>query len=259
MIAFDARIELNGDLADAVIDSTKIENRDYVEVWKEEKGIGIRFRSRDYGTFLHTFNDLLSAISMVLKLSDITKELYSDNTILIMDDPMNACISILKKAGCKDIVVEHCKAVTEVAEKIASRAVKKGYNIDLDLVTMGAMLHDIGRAKTNGVKHAVEGAEMIRELGLSEEIIKIIERHIGGGLTEGEVLSVGLPPKNYIPETIEEKIVCHADNLIAATERQSLDDELRALRKKGHLDAAERVKKLHEELSGMCGIDIDEL
>jgi len=168
-------------------------------------------------------------------------------------------VSILRKMGCAEIVIEHCRAVRDVAELIAKKLIERGYDVDLDLVIRGAMLHDIGRCRTNGIKHAFVGAQLARELGLDERIVRIIERHIGAGLDREDAKALGLPEGNYMPETIEEKIVCHADNLIATTRRQSVEREVEALRKKGLIKAAERVRALHEELSELCGMDIDEL
>ncbi len=166
---------------------------------------------------------------------------------------------ILRKAGCADIVIEHCRAVRDVAEIIAKKLIERGYSVDLDLVLRGAMLHDIGRCRTNGIKHAIAGAQIARALGIDERIIRIIERHIGGGLDREDAKALGLPEGNYMPETIEEKIVCHADNLIATTRRQSVEREIEALRRKNLTKTAERVRALHEELSSMCGMNIDDL
>lgn len=169
------------------------------------------------------------------------------------------CESILREVGCAEIVIEHCGTVDRVAVMIADALTRRGYEVDVDLVVRGAMLHDIGRSRTNGIRHAVVGARMARELGLDERIARIIERHIGGGLDEEDAEALGLPSGNYMPETIEEKVVCHADNLVATTRVQSVDEEIDALKKKGLDKAADRVRALHEELSGMCGMDLDEL
>ena len=50
------------------------------------------------------------------------------------------CIELLKKNGCSDKVVRHCKAVRDVAVKIAKKA-----HADVELVEAAALLHDIGR------------------------------------------------------------------------------------------------------------------
>ncbi len=77
------------------------------------------------------------------------------------------------------------------------------------------MLHDIGRSRSHDVDHAAKGAEITRELGLPEELVHIIERHIGAGIPDNEAKKLGLPEGHYIPETLEEKIVTYADKLIA--------------------------------------------
>ena len=41
---------------------------------------------------------------------------------------------------------------------------------------------DIGRSKTHGVLHVLEGVKIARKLRLPEGIVNIIERHIGAGL-----------------------------------------------------------------------------
>ena len=54
-------------------------------------------------------------------------------------------------------------------------------------------------------------------------MLNIIERHIGAGITESEAEKLGLPKKSYVPETIEEKIVAHADNLTSGSREVDLD------------------------------------
>ena len=120
------------------------------------------------------------------------------------------CLKILHDAGCSEKVVEHCKTVTRLALKIAKKC-----NANIELVEAGALLHDIGRSRTHGVMHGVEGAEIAKEIGLPDEIVNIIERHLGGGISKEEATKIGLQEKDYTPVTLEEKIVCHADNLIA--------------------------------------------
>ncbi len=162
------------------------------------------------------------------------------------------CLELLKKAGCSDNVVRHCKAVRDVALKIAKRT-----DADVKLVEAGALLHDIGRSKTHDIFHAIEGAKIAQKLGLPQSIINIIERHIGAGISKEEAKKLGLPPKDYIPKTLEEKIVCHADNLIDKYERQNIEDAIERALDEDHKEYAERLLKLHKELSDICGIDLN--
>ena len=130
---------------------------------------------------------------------------------------------------------------------------------DAGLVRAGALLHDIGRSRTHGMMHAVAGAEVARELGLPEALVHIIERHIGAGVVREEAARLGLPPKEYLPLTLEEKIVAHADNLAGSRGKLMLKEVLDDLRWKGVPQLVPRMEALHRELSGLCGVDIDEI
>jgi uncharacterized protein (TIGR00295 family) len=164
------------------------------------------------------------------------------------------CIEILKKNGCSRSVINHCKAVRDVAVKIAKRA-----NADVRLVEASALLHDIGRSKTHGIRHAIEGAKIIKKLGLSEDIVRIVERHIGAGLPIKEAKKLGLPAKNYMPITLEEKIVCHADSLIENSKKQNIEKEIEQALMNSHEEYAKRLVILHKELSDICGIDVNKV
>jgi len=183
------------------------------------------------------------------------------------------CIGILEKAGCSNKVIEHLKLVERIAVAIAQkiiehceatspqeeeRAMCRVY-VDLDLVRAGALLHDLGRSRTHGMRHAVAGAELARSLGLPEELQHIIERHIGAGIESEEARRLGLPPKDYLPLTIEEKIVAHADNLAGQNGKLKLADVLHDLELKGAAHVVPRMEALHRDLSALCGVDIDEI
>lgn len=162
------------------------------------------------------------------------------------------CIELLRSSGCSERVIRHCKAVRDIAVKIAMKT-----DADVELVEASALLHDIGRAKTHGIRHAVEGARIGRRLGLSESIVKIIERHIGAGLPAEEAKKLGLPAKDYIPQTLEEKIVCHADNLIDNCKRQPIEHEVERALNEGYKDYADRLIRLHRELNDICKVDLN--
>jgi len=166
------------------------------------------------------------------------------------------CIKLLREVGCDGSVVEHCVAVAELALEIALHYNhREGYNsnsVDEKLVFEGALLHDIGRARSHSVDHGFVGGEIAKELGLEEKVVRIIQRHVGAGITAGEAKEVGLPPVDFVPETIEEKIVACADNLIDGAKRTSIEDALKDLRDKlgdAH-PSIKRMKLLHEEVMG---------
>jgi len=162
------------------------------------------------------------------------------------------CLALLKENGCSDEVIRHCKAVRDVAVKMAQKA-----HADIKLVEAGALLHDIGRSKTHGIFHGVEGAKIAKKLNLPEIIVHIIERHLGAGITLETAKQLGLPPKDYAPQTLEEKIVCHADNLIDNCQRRPIEHEVERALREGYKEYAERLVSLHEELSDICGMDLN--
>ena len=128
-------------------------------------------------------------------------------------------IELLRKENTPENVIEHSKAVCRKAMKIAANF----DNADTDLIQKGALLHDIGRSRTHGITHAIEGVEIAKSYGYGEDVLNIIERHIGAGITAEEAVKLGLPEKSYLPQTLEEKIVAHADNLISGSEEVDID------------------------------------
>ncbi len=136
----------------------------------------------------------------------------------------------LKNAGCSQKVIDHNIKVSEVAVEIATGIEKKGKTVNIELVRIGALLHDIGRSKTHGIWHAVEGANIARELGLDPKIVSIIERHIGAGVSPEEAKAFGLPDRIYYPVTLEEKIVAHSDNLVKGKRRISLEERIERMK-----------------------------
>jgi uncharacterized protein (TIGR00295 family) len=164
------------------------------------------------------------------------------------------CINYLEISGCPDEVINHCIAVRDIAVKIAKKA-----KADIELVEAGALLHDIGRSKTHEITHAIEGVKIARELGLTDHIINIIKRHIGAGLESDEAKRLGLPAKDYIPETLEEKIVCHADSLIDNNRKQTIEKAIEKALLEGHKEYARRLASLHKELSEICGTNLNNI
>ena len=151
------------------------------------------------------------------------------------------------KLKCSDYIIDHCKVVYE-----RSKDITKFYDdVDLDLIKAGCMLHDVGRTITNGIEHAYLGADLLRDLEVDEKICLITERHIGAGITPDEAKILGLPNRNYIPETIEEKIVAHSDNLVHGVTKVDLDFVIEKWNNKNmKQESIDMLIKLHEELLG---------
>lgn len=164
------------------------------------------------------------------------------------------CIRLLTEAGCKRRVIVHCCTVWTMAEAIAKRV-----KCDIDLLRAGAFLHDIGRSMDHSIMHAVIGASIAKDLDLPMEVVEIIRRHVGAGLDDQDVREMGLPAGDYIPRTIEQKIVCHADNLVSDNKFVPHTYSVDRLMRKGSVRGAKRIADLHVELSKLYGEDIDSL
>lgn len=164
------------------------------------------------------------------------------------------CMAMLKEEGSDERILKHVEKVSELALRIG-----RSCNADLGIVEAGSLLHDIGRTKTHGIRHAVEGAEILRKKNVSDIIVNIVERHTGAGIPRHEAVELGLPDRDFIPLTLEEKIVAQADNLVSGADFITLDQTVENYRKKGLFKAAQRIIDLQNELNTRCGINIDAL
>ncbi len=164
------------------------------------------------------------------------------------------CKRVLREAGCDEEIVDHVESVAKIAVKMA-----KLCEADVDLVRVASLLHDIGRTKTHGPEHGYEGGAMLRQLCFPKKIVSIVERHVGGGLDSQEAAALGLPERDLIPVTLEEKIVCIADKMIEDNKKVLIDREVRKLRDKGLDRSAEKIVELHKEIGEKCGMELDDL
>ena len=131
---------------------------------------------------------------------------------------------------------------------------KTGSNIDMDQIETGALLHDIGRTKTHTIRHAIVGAEILKNLNYPVEILLKSQLDISVREfppKEAEIL--GLPPGDYMPNTLEEKIVAHADNLINGSLEVDLEFVIEKWEKKFGKDhpAIIRLKKFTQRIKSL--------
>ncbi len=146
------------------------------------------------------------------------------------------------------IVLNHSKAVQKFALKISKNV--KGCN--LKIIKIGSLLHDIGRFKyppTNkkfSIKHGIAGAKILKKEKVDNIFAKICENHLGVGITKQDIISqkLPLPKKNFVPITIEEKIICYADNMKLDSEKAIEDRFAKEVDEKYR----KKVKKFHQEI-----------
>jgi uncharacterized protein len=162
-------------------------------------------------------------------------------------------LGLLSKYKCSPQVISHCVAVADLAVETAGKLEGKGHKINIELVEAGALLHDLGRSKTHTVDHAIAGAQIAQSIGLPENVIRIIKRHVGAGITAEEAQILGWPKDIYAPQTLEEKIVSYSDKLIDKSRRMPIESEIERLQMKNKPQAAKRVRKLNDEITNLLG------
>ncbi len=162
-------------------------------------------------------------------------------------------LALHKKYGSNERIVAHCKTVARVAMVIADEFERRGRRVDSEVVLAGALLHDIGRTRIQTVKHGLEGSEMIRKEGVDERVVEVVRRHVGAGISTDEAKTLGLPDLDYIPRTLEERIVCFADKLVDSDTVRPFNGEVERFTKKGH-DVG-RLLALKKDLADELGTD----
>ena len=134
-----------------------------------------------------------------------------------------------------DMVYEHSRLV---AGKALTVAINLGFDGGaLKFIEEAALLHDIGVVGTGSPRlgcrgtapylcHGILGREILEREGYPEHAL-VCERHIGVGLTTEDIIrqELPLPPRDMIPVTITERIICFAD-LFFTKKPSHIDREL---------------------------------
>ncbi|MDE6367752.1 MAG: HDIG domain-containing protein [Muribaculaceae bacterium] len=159
----------------------------------------------------------------------------------------------------RDIYLRHCRSVADLAMHINDA---RGLGLDPDIVESAAMLHDIGIFLTDAdgidchgtepyIRHGILGAELLRKEGMPEEIARIAERHTGAGITVSDIdeMKLPLPRRDYMPETLLERLVCYADKFYSKTRLDSAKDleRVRVSMLRHSLSTLDRFDALHNE------------
>ena len=159
---------------------------------------------------------------------------------------------------CRGIFIQHSR---QVADKALAIVQECKLDIPLETVETAAMLHDIGIFLTNApdidchgsehyICHGILGAELLRKEGFDEEIARVAERHTGAGLTIDDIdrQQLPLPRKDFMPETMLEKLICYADKFFSksgAMQEKPLD-KVRASMSRHSADSLTRFDELHK-------------
>jgi uncharacterized protein (TIGR00295 family) len=174
----------------------------------------------------------------------------------MIPDEMQA-LALHKKYGSSERVVKHCQASARLSSIISLEAVARGSILDEKAVIAGALLHDIGRSRIQTVIHGHVGAEILAQEGVDEIVVEIVRRHVGAGISKEEAQANGFPEGVYIPETLEQKIVCLSDKMLDGETARPFEEEAKRFAKKGH--DVERLRKLKHDVDAAVGVDSESL
>lgn len=174
----------------------------------------------------------MNPIQMPLVVAPIFEQYYPEETL------------------CRQILVEHSYRVAQKALEIAR--LHPHWDLNLEFIEEAAWLHDIGVDACHAPKigcygerpyiyHGLVGAERLRAAGLEAHAL-VAERHTGTGLYHHTILQRGWDfpaDRVYVPQSLEEIIVCVADKFFSKTEpteEKSYEQILRGLSRFGEDD-----------------------
>lgn len=121
----------------------------------------------------------------------------------------------------RHLLLKHSRQVADRCLLIAKKHLE--LPIDIQFLEEAAMLHDIGirwchapsifcEGSEHYIRHGLIGGELLRKEGY-ERHARVCERHTGTGITREQIerQQLPLPLADFVPETLEEQIVCYAD------------------------------------------------
>lgn len=130
-------------------------------------------------------------------------------------------------AALRHILITHSQSVAHKALQTVS--LHPELKLDTQFIEEAAMLHDIGIIRTNApgiqcfgtepyICHGLLGAQMLRAEGLPRHA-RVCERHTGAGLSLTDITAqnLPLPHQDFLPETLEEQLICYADKFFSKT------------------------------------------
>jgi len=204
----------------------------------------------------------VSALAIFLKDLIPEKKFYGELRIIPQEKGKKVlripsreeCISLLKKYGADERLLKHSIKCSEVALKMSENC-----NVDKMLIEAGALLHDIGKTVVKGIRHGVEGYYILKNEGYDEILARFCSTHVGAGIRKSEAKKLGLPDMDYIPRTLEEKIVCHADTLLAGDRITDIEEVKKYYIEQGLEREVPRLERLHYYLQKKCKKDFMEL
>ncbi len=161
-----------------------------------------------------------------------------------------------------EILVSHSRQVADKAVGIA--LLHPEMNLDVSFLQEASLLHDIGIFRCNApeigcfgdaeyICHGYIGAELMRSEGFPRHA-RVCERHTGTGITLAaiEERHLPLPLRDFMPETLEEQLICFADKFFSKTklDQEKPVDKIRKGLSRYGADSVERFDVWHKRFLG---------
>jgi uncharacterized protein len=157
-----------------------------------------------------------------------------------------------------DILAAHCgkdsktfRILVDHGQQVVHKALRAAERVrhplpDLEFIASAGMLHDIGIVRTDSrslgclgrypyIMHGVLGRALLEATGFPRHAM-VCERHIGVGISADDVRRqhLPLPPRDMLPVSIEEQLICYADkffskNAASPSGAKSIDQILQSL------------------------------
>ncbi len=154
------------------------------------------------------------------------------------------CNVILKEISNNDHYrIKHNYKVAEVAVAIGKVLESAGHKVDIELIRVAAILHDIAKGQK---KHDVAGGNILRELGFGKvgDIVAVHSDLAGGDLSLSLDAKVVYLADKFV---LGEKLVSLEERYSSANRRFGLTPEIETAIKQ-RLEVAQQVKKELESL-----------
>lgn len=131
-----------------------------------------------------------------------------------------------EKLGGKPNVIAHCEACAAVAFEVAKEIKKKRPElaVDAEKARLVGLLHDVGRAVSCGPDHPMQSRKLLEEIG-ERDLAKSVARH-------GYAFEFSGNNPDFLPQSLEEKIVDYADCSISGSRRVGFEERVKEWRER---------------------------
>lgn len=161
------------------------------------------------------------------------------------------CMAMLGGVYVDPEIISHCRTVANLTTLLAMKLNRAGYQMDINLLTAAALLHDLARTEPN---HARAGANILREAGFGKVGDLVAEHMDITASDQGEIRPMDLL---YLADKIAmgDRYVTLTERFQKALERYSHDPDISR-------KVAERLKKaltIQTRLESTLGCSLAEM